>query len=77
MSDPSTALSLWESVNQELKSLFPKDLYDMWFEGLICTEESDAKIVLSAPNEFNAIWIENNYLDIISQQARGFAGTAV
>ena len=54
MSDSSIALSLWESVNQELKSLFPNDLYDMWFEGLICTEESDAKIVLSAPNEFNS-----------------------
>ena len=35
------------------------------------------KLVLTAPNEFNAIWIENNYLDIISQQARSFAGTAV
>jgi chromosomal replication initiator protein len=77
MSDSTIALSLWESVNQELKSLFPKDLYDMWFEELVCTEESDAKIVLTAPNEFNAIWIENNYLDIISQQARSFAGTAV
>ena len=77
MSDSTIALSLWESVNQELKNLFPQDLYDMWFEGLVCTEESDAKIVLTAPNEFNAIWIENNYLDIISQQARSFAGTAV
>ena len=44
---------------------------------LVCTQESDAKLVLTAPNEFNAIWIENNYLDIISQQARSFAGTAV
>ena len=77
MSDSTIALSLWESVNQELKNLFPADLYDMWFEGLTCTEESDAKIVLLAPNEFNAIWIENNYLDIISQQARSYAGTAV
>ncbi|CAA6679596.1 MULTISPECIES: chromosomal replication initiator protein DnaA [unclassified Lentimonas] len=77
MSDSTIALSLWESVNQELKNLFPADLYDMWFEGLTCVEESDAKIVLSAPNEFNAIWIENNYLDIISQQARSYAGTAV
>jgi len=49
----------------------------MWFEELKCTQESDAKLVLTAPNEFNAIWIENNYLDIISQQARSFAGTAV
>lgn len=77
MSDSTTALSLWESVNQELKNLFPQDLYDMWFEELACTEESDAKMTLTAPNEFNAIWIENNYLDIISQQARSFAGTAV
>ena len=77
MSDSTIALSLWESVNQELKNLFPADLYDMWFEGLTCVKESDAKIVLSAPNEFNAIWIENNYLDIISQQARSYAGTAV
>ena len=77
MSDSTIALSLWESVNQELKNLFPSDLYDMWFEGLTCIEESDAKIVLSAPNEFNAIWIENNYLDIIAQQARSYAGTAV
>ena len=77
MSDSTIALSLWESVNQELKNLFPQDLYEMWFVGLVCAQESDAKIVLTAPNEFNAIWIENNYLDIISQQARSFAGTAV
>lgn len=49
----------------------------MWFADLVCTEESDSKIVLTAANEFNAIWIENNYLDIITQQARGFAGQAV
>lgn len=77
MSDTISTLSLWESVNQELKSLFPVDLYDMWFEGLTCIEESDTKIVLYAPNEFNAIWIENNYLDIIVQQARSYAGVAV
>tara|TARA_B110000196_G_scaffold164004_1_gene140934 strand:+ start:78 stop:1505 length:1428 start_codon:yes stop_codon:yes gene_type:complete len=77
MCNPIIALSLWESVNQELKNLFPQDLYDLWFEELRCTLESDAKLVLTAPNEFNAIWIENNYLDIISQQARSFAGTAV
>jgi chromosomal replication initiator protein len=77
MPHSSTNLSLWESVHKELKSLFPNDLYDMWFEGLICAEETDSKLVLTAPNEFNAIWIENNYLDLIAQQARSFAGTAV
>ncbi|MGB0416936.1 MAG: chromosomal replication initiator protein DnaA [Coraliomargarita sp.] len=77
MSNSIPALSLWESVNNELKNLFPADLYDMWFAALKCAEQSDSKIVLSAPNEFNAIWIENNYLDVIAQQARAFAGAPI
>ena len=49
----------------------------MWFDRLVCTEETDSKIVLTAPNEFNAIWIENNYLDIISRQACNSAGNTI
>ncbi|MEO0511073.1 MAG: chromosomal replication initiator protein DnaA [Verrucomicrobiota bacterium] len=74
--EPS-ALTLWESTNQQLKSLFPADIYDMWFSDLVCSHESDSKIVLEAASEFNAIWIENNFLDVIIQQARGFAGSSV
>ncbi|ADE53030.1 chromosomal replication initiator protein DnaA [Coraliomargarita akajimensis] len=77
MPNSTPTLSLWESVNNELKSLFPADLYDMWFDDLKCVEQSEQKIVLAAPNEFNAIWIENNYLDVIAQQARSFAGAQV
>lgn len=77
MSDLSPTLSLWENVNQELKNLFPADLYEMWFQDLICVSESSDRIVLSTGSEFNAIWIENNYLDIITQQATGFAGSSV
>ncbi len=77
MSDLSTTLSLWESVSLELKNLFPNDLYEMWFDGLTCVEETENKLTLCAPNEFNAIWIENNYLDIIAQQARALMGSVV
>lgn len=77
MPSNSSALSLWESVNQQLKDLFPADIYAMWFSDLICAEETDTKIVLHAASEFNAIWIENNFLDVIVQQARGFAGAPV
>jgi len=77
MSDLSSALSLLDSVNLELKKLFPNDLYEMWFDGLECVREEDNAITLSAPSEFNAIWIENNYLDLICQQARSFAGAPV
>lgn len=49
----------------------------MWFSGLVCKHESEERLVLEASSEFNAIWIENNYLDIITQQARAFAGTSI
>lgn len=77
MSSTSTAASLWQSTVSELKNLFPEDVYEMWFSDLVCSEETDSKLVLTAKSEFNAIWIENNFLDIIVQQVRGFAGTSV
>ena len=77
MSNSATSLSLWESINKELKSLFPTDLYEMWFDELKCVEQSESRIVLQAPNEFNAIWVENNYSDVIAQHARAFTGMPV
>ncbi|MGC6424823.1 MAG: chromosomal replication initiator protein DnaA [Lentimonas sp.] len=77
MSSFASSVSLWENVNLELKNLFPADLYEMWFHDLKCKEETKNKIVLTASSEFNAIWVENNYLDMIMQQARSFAGTSV
>lgn len=76
---PSTTQdpTLWESTNQQLKNLFPADIYEMWFNDLVCAHESRTKIVLEAACEFNAIWIENNFLDVISQQAKSFAGAPV
>ena len=77
MSSTPIANTLWQNTNKELKNLFPEDVYEMWFSGLVCTLESDSKLVLTTDSEFNAIWIENNFLDVISQQARSFAGTAI
>lgn len=77
MPTTTSANPLWQNVISELQNLFPADVYEMWFSELVCTLETDSKIVLEANSEFNAIWIENNFLDIIAQQARSFAGTAV
>lgn len=77
MSNPSAAATLWQSTNAELKNLFPAEVYEMWFSDLVCTSETESKLVLKTSSEFNAIWIENNFLDTIAQQARSFAGSAV
>ena len=76
MSNSSVNLSTWISVKNELKSVFPSELFEMWFAELTCVEDVPGKLTLEAPNEFNAIWIENNYMDVLSHQARVASGMA-
>ena len=37
---PSLSLSpsLWESVKSDFKTLFPEDVFQMWFEPVVCLE---------------------------------------
>ena len=70
MSNSSLQASLWETVKCDLKGLFPEDVYQMWFEPMSCVETTDDTVVLGVPNDFAAIWIHDNYLDLISQRLR-------
>jgi chromosomal replication initiator protein len=77
MSVHSTDTPLWPRLCTELKALFPEEVYDMWFSGLKCIDLSESKMVLEAESEFNAIWLESNFLDIIVQQVRGLSGSEI
>ncbi|HEY4989108.1 MAG TPA: chromosomal replication initiator protein DnaA [Opitutaceae bacterium] len=76
---PSLSLphNLWETVKCDFKSLFPEDVFQMWFEPVVCLETSEDTITLGVPNDFAAIWIHDNYLDLISQRLRLTAGRTV
>ena len=76
---PSLSLtpSLWETVKCDFKSLFPEDVFQMWFEPLVCLETTEDSIVLGVPNDFAQIWIHDNYLDLIVQRLRLTAGRLV
>ena len=76
---PPTALqtSLWETVKCDLKGLFPEDVFAMWFEPMRCVEATEDSLTLGVPNDFAAIWIHDNYLDLISQRLRLAAGRMV
>ncbi len=68
-------LTLWDNVKTELASLLPQDIFQMWFEAIVCLEEeSDSdSLILGVPNDFAAIWIHDNYLDLITQHVRSKA----
>ena len=69
--------SLWETVKCDFKSLFPEDVFQMWFEPVVCLETSGDSMTLGVPNDFAAIWIHDNYLDLITQRLRLTAGRMV
>src|SRR5580658_5164109 len=76
---PSLSLphTLWETVKCDFKSLFPEDVFQMWFEPVVCLETTEDSMTLGVPNDFAAIWIHDNYLDLISQRLRLTAGRMV
>src|SRR5512132_2286780 len=76
---PLSALSpsLWETVKCDFKSLFPEDVFQMWFEPVVCLETSGDSMTLGVANDFAAIWIHDNYLDLITQRLRLTAGRMV
>jgi len=69
--------SLWETVKCDFKSLFPEDVFQMWFEPVVCLEATADSMTLGVPNDFAAIWIHDNYLDLITQRLRLTAGRMV
>ncbi|MES2693872.1 MAG: chromosomal replication initiator protein DnaA, partial [Verrucomicrobiota bacterium] len=77
MLSSTLAPSLWETVKCDFKSLFPEDVFQMWFEPVVCLETTVDAMVLGVPNDFASIWIHDNYLDLINQRLRLTAGRMV
>ncbi|MBH54355.1 MAG: chromosomal replication initiator protein DnaA [Opitutaceae bacterium] len=74
MSQFSKVENFWDAVKPELESRFTGDVFSMWFQPMNCLQQSDNEVVLSVPNEFSAIWVEDNYLELISDKIRYVAG---
>ncbi|MBS0631144.1 MAG: chromosomal replication initiator protein DnaA [Verrucomicrobia bacterium] len=76
---PTSSLSPhhWETVKCDFKTLFPEDVFQMWFEPLVCLEATEDTLTLGVPNDFAAIWINDNYLDLITQRLRLTTGHLV
>ncbi len=73
----SLSPSLWETVKCDFKELFPEDVFQMWFEPMVCLDATEDTMTLGVPNDFAAIWIHDNYLDLITQRLRLTAGRLV
>jgi len=64
-----TAEQVWTAVQSQLKGMLRPDHYALWFEGLRPLGLDGDLLRLRVRDEFSAIWLTNNYLDLLRSAA--------
>ena len=64
-----TAEQVWTAVQSQLKGMLRPDHYALWFEGLRPLALEGDLLKLRVRDEFSAIWLTNNYLDLLRSSA--------
>lgn len=59
---------IWLKAKEELAKKFSADIFESWFAGLSYLDGDDDNLTLGTDTEFAAIWIRDNYVDIIANQ---------
>ncbi len=77
MSSVATSPTLWESAKNDIRGLFPEDVYKLWFEPITCIDATDDTLILGVPTDFATFWIQDNYLDLIVQRLRLTSGRMI
>ena len=70
----TTPETFWNSLREQLLEVIPADTFRVWFDNMRIGRIDDDGCELIAPNEFSAIWIRDNYLDVIRQEADRLVG---
>lgn len=64
----------WSSLREQLLEVIPADTFRVWFDNMRVGHLDEDGCELITPNEFSAIWIRDNYLDVIRQEADRLVG---
>ena len=64
----AAAAAIWERAKEGLFSVVGDKIYESWFSNLEPAGSDDETMRLSADGEFTAIWIRDNYMDVLSNQ---------
>ncbi len=70
----ATPETFWSSLREGLLEVIPADTFRVWFDNIRVGHMDDDGCELITPNEFSAIWIRDNYLDVIRQEADRLVG---
>jgi len=70
----ATPETFWSSLRENLLEVIPADTFRVWFDNIKVGHMDEDGCELITPNEFSAIWIRDNYLDVIRQEADKLVG---
>lgn len=70
----SSPETFWSSLREHLLDVIPPDTFRVWFDNMRVGRLDEDGCELIAPNEFSAIWIRDNYLDVIRREADRLVG---
>ena len=70
----ATPETFWSSLRENLLEVIPADTFRVWFDNIRVGHMDEDGCELLTPNEFSAIWIRDNYLDVIRQEADRLVG---
>jgi chromosomal replication initiator protein len=63
-----SSTAFWSAIQMDFQNIFPDDIYRAWFTSLTCDAVENETVILGVPNDFAAIWIEENYADVIAKR---------
>lgn len=66
---PVSAETLWSSVQEHLQGLLKPDIYQLWFEPARAVSLEGDRLKLEVRDDFCAMWLTDNYLDLLRSVA--------
>ena len=57
--------AIWTQAKETLQSMVNPDLFNLWFDPIKLVTIKNSTAILLAPNEFCAVWLKDNYKEIL------------
>lgn len=56
---------IWNVISGQAKDVLGEEIFERWFEDLIPLGIDGDRLQLQAKNQFDALWLHNNYQDVM------------
>src|SRR6266487_4298896 len=73
----SSALKLWGSAQQLLRTMLNAEIYNLWFAPVRAVAINSEVLTLEVPNDFSGVWLQENYRDLIGDVIGQCTGEAL